>query len=366
MAQRKVRLGIIGANVNYGWGTRAHLPALVHLPEYELVAICTTHQETAEETARQYGVPLAFHNHEAMLSQADIDAVAVSVRVPLHYRLTMDALNSGKHVLTEWPLGANLPETQEMADLARAKGVHTMVGLQGRFAPAFLRLRELIDEGYVGEVLSCHLTQIRPGVLSRTSDRTWQRDRSLGATTLTIAFGHSVDCFCMCVGEFSEVSAVVSTQVPQWHETDTDRMVDVTAPDNVLLSGRLESGAVASVQIAAVPWHGSGMKLEIYGREGTLVASASMTAQIDHVRLEGAKGSDRELQELPIPERLSYVPEGVPQGEPFNVARMYQAFAEAIQNDRRIEPDFDTAVTRYKLVEAVQAGSDQGRRIEVD
>jgi predicted dehydrogenase len=365
MAQEKIRLGIIGANVHYGWGSRAHLPALTQLPDYELVAVCTAHRETAEEAAKQYGVPLAFHDHQEVLRHPDIDAVAVVVRVPLHYRLTMDALRAGKHVYTEWPLGANLHEAQEMADLAQAQGVHTMVGLQGRFAPAFLRLKELIDEGYVGEMLSCHLTQIRPGVLNRTSGRTWQRDRALGATTLTIPFGHAVDCMCMCVGEFAEVSAVVSTQVPHWHETDTDRMVDVTAPDTILVSGRLASGAAASVHVASVPWHGSGMKLEIYGREGTLVASTGMSAQIDPIRIEGARGTDRALQELPIPARLAAVPAGVPPGEPFNVAQMYQGFAEAIRSGRRVEPDFATAVRRHTLVEAVQAASDQGRRVTV-
>jgi predicted dehydrogenase len=268
-------------------------------------------------------------------------------------------------VFTEWPLGANLWEAQEMADLARSQGVHTMVGLQGRFAPAFRRLKELLDEGYVGEVLACHLTQIRPGVLSRPAGRTWQRDRSLGATTLTIPFGHAVDCMCMCVGEFSEVSTVVSTQVPQWHETDTQRMVDVTAPDNILVSGRLANGAVASVHVASVPWHGSGMKLEIYGREGTLVASTGMSAQIDPVRLAGGRGSGRTLRKLAIPDRLEAVPPGVPEGEALNVARMYQGLAEAIRTGRRVEPDFATAVTRHRLIDAVQAASDQGRRVSV-
>ena len=248
-----------------------------------------------------------------------------------------------------------------MADLARSQGLHTMVGLQGRFAPAFRRVKELLDEGYVGEVLACHLSQIRPGVLNRTSGRTWQRDRTLGATTLTIPFGHAVDCMCMCVGEFSEVSAVVSTQVPQWHETDTDRMVDVTAPDNILVSGRLANGAVASVHVASVPWHGSSMRLEVYGREGTLVASTGLSAQIDPVRLEGGRGTDRTLQELPIPDRLTAVPPGVPDGEPLNVARMYQGLADAIRTGKRVEPDFATAVTRHKLIDAVQAASDQGR-----
>jgi predicted dehydrogenase len=187
----------------------------------------------------------------------------------------------------------------------------------------------------------------------------------LGATTLTIPFGHAVDCMCMCVGEFVEVASVVSTQVPEWHETDTDRMVDVSAPDTILVSGRLASGAVASVQVASVPWHGSGMTLEIYGREGTLVASTGMSAQIDPVRLVGGRGSDRALQELPLPERLAALPAGVPAGEPANVARVYQGFAEAIRSGRKVEPDFATAVRRHRLIEAVQAASDQGRRVPV-
>ncbi|MDZ7379802.1 MAG: Gfo/Idh/MocA family oxidoreductase [candidate division KSB1 bacterium] len=363
MAHDKIRLGIIGANMHYGWGTRAHLPALTHLPDYELVAVCTAHPETAQETAQAFGVPLAFHNHADLLCHPDIDAVAVVVRVPLHHQLTMDALRAGKHVYTEWPLGATLQEAQEMAALAQAQGVHTMVGLQGRFAPAFRRLKELIDEGYVGEVLACHLTQIRPGVLSRPSGRTWQRDRALGATTLTIPFGHAVDCMCMCVGEFREVSAVVSTQVPQWYETDTGRTVEVTAPDNILVSGRLATGAVASVHVASVPWHGSGMKLEVYGREGTLVASTGLSAQIDPVRLQGGRSTDRELQELPLPDRLQTAPAGVPAGEAVNVAMMYQGFAEAIRTGTRVEPDFATAVTRHQLIAAVQRASDQGERV---
>ena len=86
MAHDKIRLGIIGANIHYGWGSRAHLPALTHLPDYEVVALCTAHPETAQESAKQFDIPLAFHRHEDLLRHPDIDAVAVVVRVPLHHR----------------------------------------------------------------------------------------------------------------------------------------------------------------------------------------------------------------------------------------------------------------------------------------
>ena len=362
MATNRLRVGVIGANVDYGWAPRAHLPALLALSNYELAAVCTAHENTARESAERFGAPMAFHDYQEMLRQPDIDVVAVVVRVPLHHRLTMDVLEAGKHVYTEWPLGANLREAEEMATLARGKGVHTMVGLQARCSPAYLRMKELIEQGFVGEVLSCHMRQFGSGVLTRTSDRTWQRDKTLGATTLTISFGHAIDALCMCLGEFKDVSAVVSTQVPQWHESDTGQTVEVTAPDNILLSGTLRNGAVVSAHVSSVPWHGSGHRLEVYGRDGTLALAVEQHAQIGNVRLLGGKSGDSRLEELPIPAHLTWVPESVPQGPPFNVAQMWSRFADGISSDTSVDPDFDVAVTRHKVLEAIQRASDTGQR----
>ncbi len=354
MATSKIRLGIIGANVNNGWAPRAHFPALMALPDYEITAVCTAHEDTAKESAEKFGARLAFHDHQEMLRHPDIDAVAVVVRVPLHHRLTMDALEAGKHVYTEWPLGANLKETEEMAALASSKGVHTLVGLQRRVDPVYLYARELIAEGYVGEVVACHLRQIGAGGLVRTSDRTWQRDREMGASTLTIGFGHAIDAMCMCVGEFQEVSSVVSTQVSQWYESDTERMVDVTSPDNVLISGRLKSGAVVAAHVASVPYNGSGNRLEIYGRDGTLAIEGGS-------KLLGAKG-DGSLEELPIPDKFTWVPDGVPRGPAFDVAQMWSRFANAIRDNKREEPDFESALVRHRLISAIETASETGQR----
>ena len=101
MATNTLRVGLIGANATVGWSPRSHIPALLGLPDVELAAICTAHEDTAKESARKFGVELAFHNHLDMLESAEIDAVGVSVRVPDHHRLTMAALEAGKHVYTE-------------------------------------------------------------------------------------------------------------------------------------------------------------------------------------------------------------------------------------------------------------------------
>ena len=365
MASDKIRIGVIGANVSKGWAHRSHLPALLASPEFELTAVCTTRPESAEESRARFGARLAFHDHRDMVASPEIDAVAVVVRVPSHYTPTMDALNAGKHVFTEWPLGATLAEAQEMAGLARAKGVKTMVGLQARAAPAVMYMKELVEGGYVGEVMACNLSLIRGGVLSRTSDRTWQRDDSLGATTLTIACGHSIDALRYVVGDFSEVSSVVSTQAAQWYESDTQQMVDVTAPDNIMVSGRLAGGGVGSVHVASVPWSDSGYKLEVYGREGTLVADSEDSPQLGDVRLRGAKNGDDALHDIEIPSRLVWVLEGMPAGAPYNVGQMYYQFGRAIREGGACEPDFDTAVGLHKFIDAIRAASEEGRQVAV-
>ena len=163
----RIRVGLIGANLAYSWGAMAHSPALLALPEYELAAVATAHAETARATAEHFGIPRAFHDYREMVQSPDIDMVVVSVRVPFHHEMTIAALNAGKHVFCEWPLGANLAQAEEMAALAKSKGLSHMVGLQTRCAPAVMRVKELVDEGYIGDVLSCHVTHILGGVEER-------------------------------------------------------------------------------------------------------------------------------------------------------------------------------------------------------
>jgi len=363
VAQNKIRLGVIGANVSKGWGPRAHLPALVASPDFELTAVCTTREESARASKEKFGAKMAFHDYRDLLKCPDIDAVAVVLRVALHYEVTMAALDAGKHVFTEWPLGKTTSEAKEMCALAQLRGVRHMVGLQARANPAILYARELVAGGYVGEVMACYASVARDGVLQRPSDRTWQKDVALGATTLTIACGHTIDALRFIVGDFTWVSAVVSTQAKQWYETDTKQYVDVTAPDNVLVNGRLAKAGVASVHVAAIPHAGSGYRMEIYGSEGTLVLSSNNTPQFGVVRLQGAQAGDKSLQDLDVPPRHVAAPAGTPPGDPRNVGQLYVKFAEAIRSGVNYTPNFDTAVEVHDLLDAIAASSKEGREM---
>src|SRR5436190_3290571 len=339
----KLRLGLIGASVRGTWSSRSHLPALQASADVELTAVCTTRAETAEAARQAYGARLAFDDWHKMVASPEIDAVAVVVRVPSHCEPTKAALEAGKHVCCEWPLGRTTAEAVELAALAKANGLVTAVGLQARANPAVMYMKEQVEAGFVGEVMAVHVSLMREGVLSRPSHRTWQRDAELGANTLTIANGHTVDAMCFVAGDFRRLSAVVATQAKQWLDTGTNTLVDVTSPDNVLISGQLANGAVVSVHIGAIPFAGSGYRMEIYGRDGTLVASGEDSPQLSAVSLHGAKGGNR-LAPIPVPQRFTLAAAGTPSGEPVNVGQMYTLFAQAIGGGQSDLPNFATAV----------------------
>jgi len=168
---KKIRLGLVGANVKSNWGSRSHVPALLASPDFELTAVCTTRPESAAEAQRAYGARLAFSDFRALAACPEIDAIAVVVRVPGHYEPTRAAIEAGKHVYTEWPLGKTTAEAEDMAALARARGVRTAVGLQSRVDPALQHVRALLADGYVGKIVAVNVRATREGLLHRPSSR---------------------------------------------------------------------------------------------------------------------------------------------------------------------------------------------------
>src|SRR6202795_1776503 len=167
----KIRLGLIGASVTGTWSSRSHLPAVRASSEVELTAVCTTKADSAEAARQAYGARLAFDDYRKMVASPEIDAVAVVVRVPSHFAPTKAALEAGKHVYCEWPLGRTTAEAVELAALAKARGLVTAVGLQARVNPAVMYMKELLGSGFVGEMMAVHVSMIRDGVLTRPSHR---------------------------------------------------------------------------------------------------------------------------------------------------------------------------------------------------
>jgi predicted dehydrogenase len=259
-----------------------------------------------------------------------------------------------------------------MRDLAVHKGVHHMVGLQARGARECNRVRDLVAEGYVGKVLSCTMIITTPTWGTEfTRDWAYMADRSNGNTLMSSPGGHAIDALCYSLGEFKELSSVVANQRQQVKIVETGETIQMNAPDQVLVSGILQSGAVASIHLKGGTVSGTGFLFEIHGTEGALAIvpadpSRATYIQVSEFSVRGAQAG-KPLADLSIPERYRWVPPavraGLPfAGLPFNVAQLYRRMADGIREGRSVSPDFDVAVKLHQLLDAIQKASDTGSR----
>jgi predicted dehydrogenase len=389
-----VQLGVIGANPDRGWALSAHLPALQSLggQEFAVRAVSTRRMETAQRAASLFGAPAAYDDYTALLADPGVEAVTVAVKLPHHHEIVSAALAAGKHVFCEWPLGRTVDEAADLAAKAKASAVHSMIGLQARASPELAHLRGLIESGYLGELRS--VTVVASGFGwgdAIDADQIYLFDRSSGATMLSVTGGHLMDAVQMVCGELTALSSVLATRTPRVAVLSMDelarrRRYDAvldfegkakggpnvipvreafapTAPDQVLVAGVLENGAPISIHIRGGSLRGSGLLIELTGSDGELrVTAPAGVIQMMPLKLFGARGAAAELKPLTPPG--SGEADALAALSPIaaNVGRLYRAFAADIRSGRRSVPDFDLALTRHRMLAAIEAADTTGAR----
>src|SRR5438132_10133548 len=124
--QSTLGVGIVGVSPVRGWAAIAHIPALRALPKsYEIRALSAHSAESARAAGEVFGVAAVFSDHQQLVTQPDVDVVAITVKVPHHRELVSAALAAGKAVYCEWPLGRDLDDARAMAAHAAKQGVRT-------------------------------------------------------------------------------------------------------------------------------------------------------------------------------------------------------------------------------------------------
>ena len=359
---KRIRVGIIGANPDRGWAAQAHIPALKSLSDdFEITALSTSRRESAEAARKLFGVPVAFDNHQDLVNGADVDVVAITVKVPYHFELATAALDAGKAVYCEWPLGNGLREAETLAELARKRGVLAVVGLQARSAPSTAYVHDLIKQGYIGEVLSTSLIGSGMGWGPTVEPfNAYLNDKKNGATMLSIALGHAADALCYCLGEIRELSATMTVRRKSFTIAGTGESKPMNADDQVVVTGLLEGGTAFSIHYRGGVSRGTNLLWEINGTEGDLqLTAAGGQAQIFEMTVQGGKGAQTSLDALPVPEKYRWSP---PQGLSTNVAQAYALFARDYREGTHLCPTFDDAVTRHRMLEAIETAAATGRR----
>lgn len=366
MSTQRLRVGIVGVQPGRSWAARAHVPALRALQDrFEIAGIANTSLASGQRAARELGIARAFAGVADLVASPEVDIVAVTVKVSQHLEIVRAAIAAGKHVYCEWPLGNGLAEAEEMEALARSKGVLGVVGTQARVAPEVEYLKQLIADGFVGEVLSTTLIARGAGwggVIPHRKDNAYLLDKAEGATMLTIPVGHTLAALTDVLGPFSQVSSVLATRRAQALVADTGETVPVSAPDQVLVSGLLASGAPISLHYrGGMARDGDGLFWEINGTKGDIrVSGAFGHAQLVPLTLKGARGDEKIFQALEVP--APYRAGGPTDVVPGNVARNYARMAKELREGSRTAPSFVDAVALHKVIAAIELAAEGGGR----
>jgi predicted dehydrogenase len=363
---QRFKVGIVGLQPGRSWAARAHVPALRTLSEiFEIVGVANTSLASAEKAAAATGLPHAFSDVAELIAAPEVDIVTVTVKVPFHLEIVKAAIKAGKHVYCEWPLGNGLAEAEELAALARTEGVLGVVGTQARVAPEIEFLGDLIADGFVGEVLSTTLVARGGGWGGSIAEKrvgTYLLDRANGATMLTIPMGHTLAALRDVLGEVAEVSAVLTTRRTTALVADTGETLSVSAPDQVLVSGVLASGAPLSIHYrGGTARDGDGLLWEINGTQGDIrVSGPSGHTQTVQLSLKGAQDGETAFRPLEVP--ASYRSGWPEQVEPGNVARLYARMARDLREGTRSAPSFEDAVAVHRVIAAIERAAESGSR----
>lgn len=331
---KRIKVGIIGVEPGRSWAARAHIPALRSLADdFEIVGVANRTRASAEKAAAATGLPRAFADVHELID--DVDLVTVTVRVAQHLELVLAALNAGKHVYCEWPLGNGLAEAERMAAAVRSSlGV---VGTQAVVAPEVLRLERELSS--IGDILSTTITGYGAGwsgVIRDPRVEAYTLDRSSGATMLTIPVGHALAAVTRVLGPVAKLASVLATRKPEVVVEGTNETFPMTAEDQVLFSGLLASGApIAFHYRGGMPRSGSGFLWEIHGTRGEL----RLTAPFGHIQL------------APLNDVADYDPVSG------NVAAIYACLAHDVRHGTRTAPTFDDAVRLHRLIETIETSA---------
>lgn len=362
VAATPIRVGLVGIG---NWALHGHVRVLTLLPQYQISAIFSQRQDSAKVAAQELGIPHVMDSLDALVNHPEVDLVVVLTTAPQHEEAVRAAIAAKKDVYCEWPLTTSTATSEELNRLAKAAGVRHIVGLQRRHAPHNRYLRDLLQQGYVGKVRSVRIhvsmnyfQALRPNALR------WTVPVENFSSVIAIYAGHFLDMLFTATGWPINVTGLVVNQFEKVTIKETDEVFDTTAPDQMVLVGQLQDGALVSVHVEGGKRNGSGVQMDITGHLGDLrITNTSAFGEVgDDYVIEGAHGDNLPLQLMPVPDAYLRLPDSNLPSAVLELAELYYVYAQDVVEGTQVAATFDDAVRMHKLIDAALAASATGQR----
>jgi predicted dehydrogenase len=360
----KIRVGVIGLG---HWSEYGHLPSLKLLPDYELTAVYSRSHEKAASLVARHGFKYAAASLQELVSHLEVDLVLVLTPAFQHEEGIRAAIGAGKDVYCEWPLTPSTALSSELLVLAEKAGVRTIVGLQRRLNPGYRDVRDLLDQGEIGEVRSVRLhVSVEYLQRERPASLYYTIPEANFSSLLSIYGDHFLDAlFSTMVGYPQSLSALTVNQFKEITLVETCETLPHTSPDQVVLAGTFANGAVLSVHLEAGKRNNFGMQIDITGSKGDLKISNTSSFGDTFNRIEIARGDAQPLTGLAIPVEYEWLPPGELGASAVELAKLYCAHARDVKTGSTLAPTFADAIRMHELIEQIMESNRSGKRVQL-
>ena len=345
MSPEVVRIGIVGAGDIV---RQRHMPGLRALPNVEIVSVCNRRRESSEAFAAEFDIPRVCDHWRQVVDDPDVDVVWIGTTPYMHARISVAALDAGKHVFCQARMARNLAEARAMVAAAdRHPDLVAAIcpppfGMAGEVTMRRLLRRERV----VGAVQQVRLTVLAASLTAGEPELHWRQDiEQSGNNVLTVGIFSEVTN--RWVGRAVELQARTDIYTRQRRDPATGEFVNVQIPDSVSVIGQLASGADFVYQWSGAAHLGPTNELWIFGDAGTL------TYDFGSDRIRHATLDETELRDVPIPEheRGSWQVE----------ADFIRAVREG--GDTGLAPDFIRGAHYMEFLEALTQSAQHGGRV---
>ncbi len=360
-----IKVGVVGG----GFG-RTHILAYRTTPGVEVTAFCQRTKASAERIAQDFGIPQVFTDYHEMLAHGDLDAVSLTTPTNVHLVMASEAFNHGVSVLCEKPLAMNKEEAAAMLKRAEEAHVIHMTAFNFRFLPAFCRMKELMQEGYVGNrVLHVEASWFTERRADPNLPFGWRDQKeAVGFGAMGDMGVHLVDLVRWLAGDFKRVCSQQVIFTKERPLADGSGKREVTVEDCCVFIGELTGGGLVSFAANAAARGSAYQEIRILGNDGVLRAAVDRSKPDWMIgELWGAQG-DRDTKLLPIPDQLA---ERLIPAEARRAAReaifanLTRLLAHGIRTGEQPSPSFRDGLEAQRVLDAVASSAQAGNWVPV-